>query len=197
MLNGSLFGSRVPYNVCRNLEWQRRAQSDGRLPGQGSAGIRFAKAPRTLDASGSSGKPFDGCCGWLPNSTLPPWSTAGSTLAVPAFNALEIACTARGVSLPTMWPSHSRGKCLPQGCFIIMVRQSQGLGSGVSKGEEEGVNPSGYQINIVDAPLSGACHVLWGLRGPPGGVLRVAPCSSTLKVPPRVSFTLGATNSAR
>ena len=70
----SLFGSRVPYNVCRNLEWQTCA-AQGRLPGQGSAGIRFAKAPRTLDATGSSGKPFDGCCGWLPNSTLPPWST--------------------------------------------------------------------------------------------------------------------------
>ena len=71
----SLFGSRVPYNVCRNLEWQTCA-AQGRLPGQGSAGIRFAKAPRTLDATGSSGKPLDGCCGWLPNSTLPPWSTA-------------------------------------------------------------------------------------------------------------------------
>ena len=71
----SLFGSRVPYNVCRNLEWQTCA-AQGRLPGQGSAGIRFAKAPRTLDATGSSGKPLDGCCGWLPNSTLAPWSTA-------------------------------------------------------------------------------------------------------------------------
>ena len=50
-------------------------------------------------------------------------ATAGSTLAAPAFNALETACKARGVSLPTMWPSHERGKCVPQGCYIIMVRQ--------------------------------------------------------------------------
>jgi hypothetical protein len=29
------------------------------------------------------------------------------------------------------------------------------------------LNPSGWGINIVDAPLSGACHVLWGPTGTP------------------------------
>ena len=30
---------------------------------------------------------------------------------------------------------------------------------------EQGLNPSSRGINIVDAPLSGACHVLWGATG--------------------------------
>ena len=62
----SLFGDRVPYNICRNLEWQTCA-AKGLLPGQGNSGIRFAKAPKTLDPSGSTGKPLDECCGWVPN----------------------------------------------------------------------------------------------------------------------------------
>ena len=32
-----------------------------------------------------------------------------------------------------------------------------------------GVNPSGYGMDIVDAPLSGAWHVLWGATGTPWG----------------------------
>ena len=55
-------------------------------------------------------------------------ATAGSTLAAPAFKALAAACKARGVSLPQIWSSHSNGKRLPRGCFIVMVRQ-WGLGS--------------------------------------------------------------------
>ena len=31
------------------------------------------------------------------------------------------------------------------------------------------LNPSGYTIHNVDAPLSGACHVLWGPTGTPWG----------------------------
>ena len=31
------------------------------------------------------------------------------------------------------------------------------------------VNPSSWGINIVDAPLSGAWHVLWGPTGTPWG----------------------------
>ena len=30
-------------------------------------------------------------------------------------------------------------------------------------------NPSGWGIHNVDAPLSGACHVLWGATGAPWG----------------------------
>ena len=33
----------------------------------------------------------------------------------------------------------------------------------------ERLNPSGYGIDIVDAPLSGAWHVLWGPTGTPWG----------------------------
>ena len=48
-------------------------------------------------------------------------ATAESTLAAPAFKALKAACEARGV--PFKWRSHLNGKRLPEGCFIIMVRQ--------------------------------------------------------------------------
>ena len=37
------------------------------------------------------------------------------------------------------------------------------------------INPSGWGINIVDAPLSGAWHVLWGATGTPLG--RAEGCS--------------------
>ena len=45
----SLFGQQVPYNMCRNLEWQICAAS-GRLPGQGSNTIIFAVALKDLQA---------------------------------------------------------------------------------------------------------------------------------------------------
>ena len=41
-------GSRAGWNMCRNLQWVSCAVQ-GRLPGQGSAGIRFAKPPKDLD----------------------------------------------------------------------------------------------------------------------------------------------------
>ena len=50
-------------------------------------------------------------------------ATAESTLAAPAFKALKAACEVKGLALPKIWHSHSRGKRLPEGCFIIMVRQ--------------------------------------------------------------------------
>lgn len=44
----NMVGHRVPYNLCRNLEWQLCALS-GRLPSQPDGTIRFANAPRQLD----------------------------------------------------------------------------------------------------------------------------------------------------
>ena len=46
----NMVGHRVPYNLCRNLEWQMCAVS-GKLPSQpvGDRSIRFANAPRQLD----------------------------------------------------------------------------------------------------------------------------------------------------
>lgn len=41
-------GSRQGWNMCRNLQWVYCA-ARGWLPGQGGAGIYFAKAPRDLD----------------------------------------------------------------------------------------------------------------------------------------------------
>mmetsp|Transcript_14645 Transcript_14645/g.43663 ORF Transcript_14645/g.43663 Transcript_14645/m.43663 type:complete len:438 (+) Transcript_14645:1-1314(+) len=57
----SLYGDRVPYNICRNLEWQVCA-AKGMLPGQGGRLIRFAKRPRDLYPNGD--KPLAKCRGW-------------------------------------------------------------------------------------------------------------------------------------
>ena len=63
----SLYGERVPYNICRNLEWQSCA-ARGLLPGQQSKIIRFAIAPKSLDPSGEkTGKPLGKCRGWVPD----------------------------------------------------------------------------------------------------------------------------------
>lgn len=43
-----LTGDTVPYNVCRNFEWQLCA-AQGKLPGQASGTIVFAEAPGSLD----------------------------------------------------------------------------------------------------------------------------------------------------
>ena len=59
----SLYGTRVPYNICRNLEWQVCA-AKGLIPGQGGMTIKFARAPSTLDLKV---KPRLGqCSGWVP-----------------------------------------------------------------------------------------------------------------------------------
>ncbi|KAL1498677.1 hypothetical protein AB1Y20_013989 [Prymnesium parvum] len=70
----SLYGDRVPYNLCRNLEWMTCA-ARGLLPGQayggersrpgGSSTIRFAFAPGDLDPTGKA-HPLGRCSGWRP-----------------------------------------------------------------------------------------------------------------------------------
>jgi len=60
----ALFGRRVPYNICRNLEWQVCA-AQGRLPGQGRRGIIFAHAPNQLDFRNSPR--LGHCSGWSGN----------------------------------------------------------------------------------------------------------------------------------
>lgn len=52
----NLVAGKVPYNLCRNLEWQVCA-AEGKLPGQPRSGeMLFANAPGVLDPSGSTGK---------------------------------------------------------------------------------------------------------------------------------------------
>jgi len=53
----SLFGNRVVYNMCRNLEWQVCA-AQGKLPGQKGFGIRFAYEPSDLNVNGESYSPM-------------------------------------------------------------------------------------------------------------------------------------------
>jgi len=73
----ALYGNRVPYNVCRNLEWMVCA-ANGWLPGQQGVTIKFAKAPGSLYPFGRSGKPIDRCCGWAP-TTKPKGGVYGYT----------------------------------------------------------------------------------------------------------------------
>ena len=67
----SLHGERLPYNICRNLEWQTCAAL-GKLPGQGtkldgtfSRTIKFAKAPNTLELVRNNR--LGVCSGWVPS----------------------------------------------------------------------------------------------------------------------------------
>eukprot|EP00964_Phaeocystis_antarctica_P066178 scaffold39966_cov59-Phaeocystis_antarctica.AAC.2 len=55
----------------------------------------------------------------------------------------------------------------------------------------------GAESTLSTRPCPGRGTCSGGPRGPPGGVLRVVACSSTLQLASRASFTLGATNSAR
>jgi len=57
----SLYGKRVQYNLCRNLEWQVCAAL-GKLPGQGGFGMRFSYRPADLDVYGW--KPLWQCHGF-------------------------------------------------------------------------------------------------------------------------------------
>lgn len=59
----SLYGERVPYNLCRNLEWQVCAAL-GKLPGQSETYVVFSKAPSELHPGVTSSKPFGQCRGW-------------------------------------------------------------------------------------------------------------------------------------
>ena len=61
----SLYGQRLPYNICRNLEWQTCA-ARGLLPGQKARRIVFAQAPNSVAPDGSTGKPLGVCGGWTP-----------------------------------------------------------------------------------------------------------------------------------
>ena len=62
----ALWGERLEYSLCRNLEWQTCAAL-GRLPGQGGVGMRFSYAPGNLDVyDGGTGKMLGDCRGWKP-----------------------------------------------------------------------------------------------------------------------------------
>ena len=61
----SLYGDRLPYNICRNLEWMVCA-ARGLLNGQGNHNIIFARSPKSLDPD-SLDKPLGQCGGWVPD----------------------------------------------------------------------------------------------------------------------------------
>ncbi|KAL1508267.1 hypothetical protein AB1Y20_004383 [Prymnesium parvum] len=60
----NLVGKQIPYNICRNLEWQACAAS-GKLPGQRGARIVFATPPNALVLD-SGPHPLGACGGWMP-----------------------------------------------------------------------------------------------------------------------------------
>eukprot|EP00964_Phaeocystis_antarctica_P078772 scaffold49008_cov63-Phaeocystis_antarctica.AAC.1 len=55
---------------------------------------------------------------------------------------------------------------------FIAMRSGAVRTARADSGTVERFNPSGSGIDIVDAPLSGALHGLWGPRGPPEALLR-------------------------
>ena len=59
----SLYGNVIPYNTCRNFEWQLCA-AKGMLPGQG-ARVQFAYAPRYLKPFFGE-RPLGSCAGYMP-----------------------------------------------------------------------------------------------------------------------------------
>jgi len=62
----ALFGDEIPYNLCRNLEWQVCA-ARGLLPGQQSSTLVFAHEPRALFPDGTvNDKPLGQCQGYAP-----------------------------------------------------------------------------------------------------------------------------------
>jgi len=64
----ALWGNRLTYNMCRNLEWQICA-AKGLLPGQGGYGMRFSYPPGNLDVyDGGTGKSLGNCNGWKPGT---------------------------------------------------------------------------------------------------------------------------------
>lgn len=65
----NLNSPRVPYNLCRNLEWQVCAARN-QIPAQGESAVMFATSPSSLDPDGarSVGK----CAGWRPDARYMP-----------------------------------------------------------------------------------------------------------------------------
>ena len=61
----SLYGDAIPYNTCRNLEWQVCA-AKGTLPGQWGSPITFAFAPGSLEPF-SGPHPIGSCSGYHPS----------------------------------------------------------------------------------------------------------------------------------
>ena len=60
----NLNSPRVPYNLCRNLEWQVCAAT-GKIPAQGNNDVLFATSPNSLDPNGGE-RPVGRCAGWHP-----------------------------------------------------------------------------------------------------------------------------------
>lgn len=64
----NIHGTGAGYNSCRNLEWQMCAAM-GKLPGQRSPSVIFAKAPRELNTR--VGRGLGRCGGWAPHGCPP------------------------------------------------------------------------------------------------------------------------------
>jgi len=69
LFGNNVHGTGAVYNSCRNLEWQMCAAM-GKLPGQRSATIEFAREPSALNPDAAYewplGRPLDKCGGYSP-----------------------------------------------------------------------------------------------------------------------------------
>ena len=72
----NVFTDRVPYNICRNMEWQVCAMK-GEVPSQGSNAVLLATEPNSLDPKPGSRRPLGRCSGWRPPDGSPDTPTGG------------------------------------------------------------------------------------------------------------------------
>ena len=61
----NLNSPRVPYNLCRNLEWQV-CSAKNLIPAQGDSAVLFATSPSSLEPNGVE-RPVGKCAGWRPD----------------------------------------------------------------------------------------------------------------------------------
>ena len=109
----SLYGELIPYNSCRNVEWQICA-ARGTLPGQGGPTIRFAKAPNTLDPV-SGEHPIGSCSGYAPEGCA--FGFASSVRACPTPPPVPVP-SLRPRAFPLYTYIHRPLTALCQACLV-------------------------------------------------------------------------------
>ena len=89
LFSNNVHGTGAGYNSCRNFEWQMCAAM-GKLPGQRSPTVVFAKAPKELDTS--RGRSLAHCGGWAPKG-CPPNGYSNDDIYFLEVCLYSLACT--------------------------------------------------------------------------------------------------------
>ena len=88
LFGGNVHNTGAGYNSCRNLEWQMCAAM-GKLPGQTTPTVIFAKAPKELDTTRH--RPLGRCGGWAPKG-CPPQGYSNDDIYFLEVCAYSMAC---------------------------------------------------------------------------------------------------------